>query len=151
MLSYVDMILPPPVIIAPIWGYRLNNTTQILRDETTPPERPLSLQYVPSCLRKTTMEWVHSGIQRKLQFLWNTFWWSSMFSDILKQYVDSGSVCAIRRPHYRCPVLDTAHVCLQRAIRTKNLRLKTPCHRLNPRYIGIMPMSPAQSIHQMLK
>ncbi len=96
-----EPILPPTVFACPIvWNVDAQIRAATLT-EPAPPGGPEGKWYVPTTLRLTLLDSIHTspgsghpGSQRTLSLLRNRYWWPSMARDVAR-YVRGCSVCAI--------------------------------------------------------
>ncbi len=99
--STPEPILPPAVLVSPIW-WALDEQIRIASlTEPAPLGGPEGKTYVPTSLRTSLLGSLHAspgsghpGSQRTLSLLQARYWWPSMAQDV-SQYVRGCSVCAI--------------------------------------------------------
>ncbi len=96
-----EPILPPSIFTSPVL-WKLNGQIQAATlIEPAPPGGPEGKRYVPSNLRLTLLDSVHTspgsghpGSHRTLSLLRNRYWWPNMTRDVAR-YVKGCSICAI--------------------------------------------------------
>ncbi|KAK3542589.1 hypothetical protein QTP86_031286, partial [Hemibagrus guttatus] len=147
-----DPILPPSIIIAPVtWDLMDEIQREQQGKPKAPPGCPPTKHYIPSNLRIRVMQWVHTSLcSGHPGYQPPMFPWSG-----------EPSLVPAVNDWIRQRVWDTAHVHLQRAVRsqeiqankrhrphppyqpgqrvwlsTRDLKLRLPSRKLSPRYVG---------------
>ncbi len=104
-----EPILSPTVCVCPIEGALDDQIPAATPEELALPGGPEGRSYVPTALRLTLLDSIHTSpgsghpdSQRTLSLLWNQYWWPSMAQDVAR-FVRSCSVCAITSTPPRLP------------------------------------------------
>ncbi len=108
--SSPEPILPPAVLVSPIW-WALDEQIRIASiTEPAPLGCPEGKTYLPTSLRTTLLGSLyaslssgHLGSQCTLSLLQAWYWWPSMARDV-SQYVCGCSVCAISKTPHHLPL-----------------------------------------------
>ncbi|KAG1956957.1 retrotransposable element [Pimephales promelas] len=98
-----ETILPPAVVVSPIQWSMDDHITEATQSEPAPPGGPEGRVYVPTRLRLSLMDSVHTspgsghpGSQLTLSLVQQRYWWPGMAQDV-SRYVRGCSVCAMAK------------------------------------------------------
>ncbi len=104
-----EPILPHSIFTSPVLWNLDNQIQAATLIEPAPPGGPEGKRYVPSNLRLTLLDLVHTspgsghpGSHRTLSLLRNRYWWPNMTRDVAR-YVKGCSICAISSTPRRLP------------------------------------------------
>ncbi len=104
-----EPILPSSVFLSPIQWALDDQIRAATLTEPAPPGGPEGKEYVPSTLRLTLLDSVHTspgsghpGSNRTLSLLQGRYWWPNMARDVVR-YVKGCSVCAISSTPRKLP------------------------------------------------
>ncbi|KAG1954691.1 retrotransposable element [Pimephales promelas] len=108
-LSLPETILPPAVVISPIQWSLDDYIAEATQSEPAPPGGPEGRVYVPTRLRLSLMDSVHTspgsghpGSHQTLLLIQQRYWWPNMAQDV-SWYVKGCSVCAMAKVPRRLP------------------------------------------------
>ncbi|KAG1929330.1 retrotransposable element [Pimephales promelas] len=98
-----ETILPPAIVVSPIQWSMDDHITDATQAEPAPPGGPEGRVYVPTRLRLSLMDSVHTslgsghpGSQVTLSLVQQRYWWPGMAQDV-SRYVRGCSVCAMAK------------------------------------------------------
>ena len=101
--STPESILPPAMIVSPIQWSLDDHIADATRTEPAPPGGPEGRTYVPTRLRLSLMDSIHTslgsghpGSQQTLSLVQQRYWWPNMTQDV-SRFVKSCSVCAMAK------------------------------------------------------
>ncbi|KAL0172449.1 hypothetical protein M9458_032760, partial [Cirrhinus mrigala] len=104
-----ESILPASVFVSPITWALDSQIEATTRTEPAPPGGPEGKIFVPTSLRHSLLDSVHTSLRsghpgsyRTLSLLKNRYWWPNMARDVAR-YVKGCSVCAISSTPLRLP------------------------------------------------
>ncbi|KAG1941502.1 retrotransposable element [Pimephales promelas] len=107
--SKPESIPPPAMIVSPIQRSIDDHIMEATQTEPAPPGGPEGRIYVPSCLRPSLMDSVHTspgfghpGSHQTLSFIQQRYWWPNMTQDV-SRYVKGCLTCAMAKVPRRLP------------------------------------------------